>query len=89
MGVFEGLDLYPAQTQEEQALAGRLDFCGMAGMDRRDLLKLLLAGSTDRDELLRALQLLVIGDEHRLHRDIFRVGLRQCGAEEGRQERRA
>src|SRR5215813_8319560 len=55
----------------------------MAGMDRCDFLQLLPAGSADLDELLRALQLLVIGDKHRLHREIFRLGLCELRAKEG------
>ena len=42
-------------SPEEQPLAGRLDFGGMAGMDRRDLFELLPACGPDVDELLRAL----------------------------------
>src|SRR5207245_3801534 len=81
----ESLDMRPAQSQEEESLAGGLDLRGMAGMDRRDLFELLTAGGADRDELLRAVQLLVNGGEHRLHREIFRLGLRQFRAEERRQ----
>src|SRR5207244_12784680 len=49
-GIVKGLDVRPAQPQEEEPLAGSLDLRGMAGMARRDLFELLATGSTHLDE---------------------------------------
>ena len=61
----------------------------MAGMDRHDLFEFLSARRPNVDELLRALQLLVIGIQHGPHGEILRLGLGQFGAEQRRQRRTA
>src|SRR5882672_4859294 len=81
----ERLDIYPAQPQEKEPLAGGLDLRGMACMDRGDVLEFLTARRPNGDELLRALQLLVIGDQHGAHREIFCLSLCEIWTEQCRQ----
>ena len=85
LGLVSASTCRPAQPQEEEPLASGLDLRGMAGMDRGDVFEFLTARRPDGDELLHALQLLVIGDEHGTHGEIFRLGLRQFRTEQRRQ----
>ena len=77
--------MYPARPQEEEPLAGGLDLRGMARMDRSDVFEFLTARRPNGGELLRALQLLVIGDEHGAHRQIFCLRLCEIRTEQCRQ----
>ena len=81
---YECLDMSPAQPQQEELLASSLDLRGMAGMDRGDVFEFLTARRPDGDELLHPLQLLVIGDQHGAHRQIFCLSLCQFRTEQHR-----
>ena len=51
-------------------------------MGRRDFLQLLAAGGAEADQLLGSHELLVIGFEHRPHRQVLHLCLGQLGAED-------
>ena len=59
----------------------------MSGVLRRDLLQLLAAGGADRDQLLGAVEFLVVCLERGLHRQVLHLGIRQLAAEERHQRR--
>ena len=78
-------DVVRLKPQQQEALAYRGDLGLMAGVDRGDLFQLLTARRAERRELLRSLELLVIGVQHGLHREIFHLRLGQLHAEDHRQ----
>ena len=82
---FQRRDAVRRQSKQEQALSSRGHLCLVASVDCGYFLQLLPARRPERDQLLGALELLVVGLEHRAHREVLHLRVGQLGAEDDRQ----
>ena len=69
------LDLVSRKAEKQEALSCRGHLCLVAGVGGCDFLELLAARRPELHKLLRAREFLMIGLEHRLHRQVFHLRL--------------